>query len=82
MYTNYNDIVAELNANHDLYLVNASGTKVTSKTVKDENDQYWRTNKDGKIVNCAPDKETYDDMRSTKNEDGTTKENTWNKDLF
>lgn len=82
MYTNYNDIVAELNANHDLYLVNASGTKVTSKTVKDENDQYWRTNKDGKIVNCAPDKETYDDKRSTKNEDGTTKENTWNKDLF
>lgn len=66
-------------AGHDYRLVNKSGTLVKNKTVKDENDQYWKTNADGKIVNYAPDKETYDDMRSTKNSDGTKKADTWNK---
>ena len=64
MYTSYSEI--EANIASDLYLVNASGTKVTSKTVKDENDQYWRTDKDGKIVNHAADKEKYDEMRTAK----------------
>ena len=64
MYTSYSEI--EANIASDLYLVNASGTKVTSKTVKDENDQYWRTDKDGKIVNHAADKEKYDEKRTAK----------------
>ena len=54
-------------------------TTSTSKTVKDENDQYWRTDKDGKIVKHAPDKEKYDEMRSTKDSNGNKKEDTWNK---
>ena len=80
MYTNYNEIAGLLDATTpaNLYLVNASGTKVTSKTVKDENDQYWRTTKEGEIVKHAPDKETYDSMRSTKNPDGSSKKDTWN----
>ena len=63
MYTNFKTITAKVDANLDLRLVNSSGTKVTNKTVKDENDQYWKTNEDGKIVKHAADKEAYDKAR-------------------
>ena len=49
-----------------MFLVNKQGTKVTSKTVKDENDQFWLTDKDGKILNKAASKDAYDDMKDDK----------------
>lgn len=78
--TRYDDIVKAVKANEDVRLVNKSGTLVSGKTVRDENDQYWRTEtKTGKILNFAPDKDTYDDMRSTKDDNGNKKTDTWNK---
>lgn len=47
----------------DMYLVNKQGTLVKNKTVKDENDQYWKTDSTGKIVNMAPNKERYDELK-------------------
>lgn len=67
MLTDYNDIIAEIGGSYKVVLVNASGTKVTKKTVKDENDQYWRTNADGEIVRYAADKDAYDALRDKKN---------------
>ena len=67
MLTDYNDIIAEIGGSYKVVLVNASGTKVTKKTVKDENDQYWRTNADGEIVRYATDKDAYDALRDKKN---------------
>lgn len=47
-------------------LVNKQGTVIKDKTVKDENDQYWKTNKNGKIVKSAPDKDKYDELKKAK----------------
>ena len=44
-------------------LVNKQGSIIKNKTVKDENDQYWKTNDYGQIVNKAPDKEAYDKLK-------------------
>lgn len=48
------------------YLVNKQGTLVKNKTVKDENDHYFLTDKDGKIKNTAADKDAYDALRDDK----------------
>mgnify|MGYP004467316869 CR=1 FL=1 len=45
------------------YLVNKQGTLVKGKTVKDENDQYFLTDSEGKIINSAKDKDDYDKMK-------------------
>lgn len=58
--TKYTDMSA------GMYLVNKQGTLVKDKTVKDENDQYWKTDKEGKIVKSAPDKDTYDEAKKNK----------------
>ena len=47
-------------------LVNKQGTVIKDKTVKDENDQYWKTDKNGKIVKSAPDKDKYDEAKKAK----------------
>ena len=47
-------------------LVNKQGTIVKDKTVKDENDQYWRTDKTGVIKNFAADKDAYDAAKKAK----------------
>lgn len=49
-----------------MFLVNKQGTLVKGKTVKDENDQYWLTDKDGKILNKAASKDAYDDKIDDK----------------
>lgn len=49
-----------------MYLVNKQGTLVKNKTVKDENDQYWLTDENGKILNKAASKDAYDDMKDDK----------------
>ena len=41
-------------------LVNKQGSIVKNKTVKDENDQYWKTDANGVIEKKAPDKDAYD----------------------
>ena len=45
-------------------LVNKQGTLVKNKTVKDENDMYYRTDASGKVVKVA-DKDTYDTIKNT-----------------
>ena len=50
-------------------LVNSTGARVNGKTVKDENDQYWRTNKNGVIVKKAADKDEYDALRDKNNKE-------------
>lgn len=52
-YNNMNDDGADI-------LVNKQGSIIKNKTVKDENDQYWKTNDNGQIVNKAADKDAYD----------------------
>ncbi len=47
-------------------LVNKQGTIVKNKTVKDENDQYWRTDSKGHIKNMAADKDEYDYLKKIK----------------
>ena len=49
-----------------MYLVNKQGTLVKDKTVKDENDQYWKTDKDGFITKKAADKDAYDAEKKAK----------------
>lgn len=78
MLTNYTDIKEAIEkSSNTVVLVNASGTKVTSKTVKDENDQYWRTDSKGVIVRYAVDKDAYDALRDKKNSKHTGVDN-WN----
>lgn len=82
MYTDYAKIVDQIvNEHATLYLVNTSGTKVTKKTVKDENDQYWRTNDKGVIVRYAVDKDRYDVLRDKK-DDSKKDTQYWGKDCW
>ena len=71
--------MAENYGKKTLILVNKSGTVVKGKTVRDENDEYWLTDKSGKIVNHASDKDEYDNKRSTKDANGNKKADEWNK---
>ena len=71
--------MAENYGKKTLILVNKSGTVVKGKTVRDENDEYWLTDKSGKIVNHAADKDEYDSLRSTKDANGNKKADEWNK---
>ena len=48
------------------YLVNKQGTLIKNKTVKDENDHYFLTDGDGKIVKTAVDKDAYNDLKDKK----------------
>ena len=52
--------------NENYVLVNKQGTRVKNKTVKDENDQYWKTDSNGHITNMAADKDTYDAVKGDK----------------
>lgn len=58
--TNYSDMTV------GKYLVNKQGTLIKNKTVKDENDHYFLTDGDGKIVKTAVDKDAYNDLKDKK----------------
>ena len=58
--TNYSDMTV------GKYLVNKQGTLIKNKTVKDENDHYFLTDDDGKIVKTAVDKDAYNDLKDKK----------------
>lgn len=62
--TSYNDMKEDVG----YILVNKQGAIVKNKTVKDENDQYWKTNEKGEIVNKAADKDAYDAAKKATNE--------------
>lgn len=54
--TDYTEMMSKI-------LVNKQGTVVKNKTVKDENDQYFLTDGDGKVVKQAKDKDAYDALK-------------------
>lgn len=58
--TNYSDMTV------GKYLVNKQGTLIKNKTVKDENDHYFLTDGDGKIIKTAVDKDAYNDLKDKK----------------
>lgn len=60
-------ITTEYTAMMGNILVNKQGTVVKNKTVKDENDQYFLTDGDGKVVCQAKDKDDYD-LKKKNNE--------------
>ena len=47
----------------DNVLINKQGTVIKSKTVKDENDQYFLTDSNGVVKKQAKDKDAYDAMK-------------------
>lgn len=61
------DITTDYSEMFGNILVNKQGTVVKNKTVKDENDQYFLTDGDGKVVCQAKDKDAYD-LKKKNNE--------------
>ena len=68
VYTNYDESYKDSDETVKYVLVNKQGTVVKGKTIKDENDQYWKTNSDGVIINMAKDKDAYDAAKKATKE--------------
>ena len=71
--TTSKEIINAVDSGKTVVLVNKSGTVVKKKTVRDENDEYWRTNAAGEVVKHA-------DLKSTKDSNGNKKADEWNSD--